>query len=115
MNKSWLRTASRAIWTVSVATQLLTVAYYWWNFDPRLSCDRLPYWTEWLNCLHAPFHTDVIISEVAIGVLLIAGLTVLLGRYLPAYVSVLLPLICAIAAIWAVMKQWQEQIYFYGE
>jgi len=101
---------------VSAVTQLLAVAYYWSDFDPRLSCDRLLYWGEWLDCLHAtPSHIHVIIFEFAIGFWVIAGLAALLGRYLPAYVSVLLPLILAIGTIWLMIKQVQGYTYLYGE
>lgn len=53
--------------------------------------------------------------EFAIGCWLTAGLTALLGRYLPAYVSVLLPLILAIVMIWFMVDQVQGHIYVYGE
>jgi len=108
-------TLSPIVLMVSAATQFLTIGYYWWHFEPRLSCDRLLYWGEWLDCLHGPSHIHVTMFEFAMGCWLIGGLAALLGRYLPAYVSVLLPLILAIVMTWFMIDQVRDHIYIYGE
>jgi hypothetical protein len=76
---------------ISVAIQAIVIALSWWEFDPRLSCDRLLYWGEWIECLHGTSHQYILIIEMAVGSWLVAGITMLLGRFLPWYISVILP------------------------
>src|SRR5262245_9495227 len=86
-----LRIGGRAVVLVSVAVQILFVTGAWWHFDPRLTCDRLPYWGEWLTCMHGMSHLHIVVAEFAIGTWLLAGLALLLGRYLPPYISIVVP------------------------
>src|SRR4051812_7504754 len=99
-SRNGLRIAARTVLIVSVATQLLTVGYFWWKVDSQMSCGGFLYWDEWARCLHGRSYTYVKLSELLVGVWLIAGLATLLGRYVWAYVSVLLPLVLGIGAMW---------------
>jgi hypothetical protein len=83
-----LRIAAGAVALASVATQVLMIVFFWWDFDPRLSCDRLPYWDEWIDCLHGHSHLYILTAECAIATWIIAAVGMTFARFLPAYVSV---------------------------
>lgn len=86
-----LRSVAKALVVISILTQVAVVAYACWDFDPRLSCDRLLHWDEWIDCLHGKSHEYVLAAENAVGSWVIAGVALLLARLLPAYVSMVAP------------------------
>jgi hypothetical protein len=94
----------------SLATQTLLIAHYWWEFDPRLSCDRLPYWGEWIDCLHGKSHLYLVLTEMALGSWLIAGVAMLLGRFIPIFISVIVPGGVAILVVWYMVVYWYEEV-----
>jgi hypothetical protein len=106
--RSGLRIAAGAIALTSVATQVLLLVYYWWDFDLRLSCDRLLYWNEWIACLHGTSHLHVLTAEFAIAVWVVAGIGMTLGRFLPPYISILLPVSVAVVLILYLIGYWQQ-------
>jgi hypothetical protein len=76
--------------------QICAIVTLWWDFDSRTSCDRLQSWREWLSCLHSSSHQHVLKVEYALAIWAIAGLVLILAKRLPAYVSVLGPLVITI-------------------
>jgi hypothetical protein len=109
-----LRTAAVAIVIVSIVTQALLIAYYWWNFDPRVSCDRLPHWGEWIACLHGISHLYILTAEQAVGSWLIAGVAMLLGRFVPPYISAIVPGGIAVVFVWFLIDHWHETVTPYA-
>jgi hypothetical protein len=110
-----LRISFRVIMSVSVATQLLCIAYYILDFDPRFSCDRLAYGQGWFECMHESSHTYVMMTELAVVCWLVAGIGALLGRFLPAYISIFLPVAVAIGTVWYLVGLLREYIAAHGE
>jgi hypothetical protein len=51
-----LHVAARGLVLASIAAQMWGIASTWWTSDPRVSCDRLLYWGEWIDCLHGKSH-----------------------------------------------------------
>lgn len=112
--RKMLRIAAVAIVLISVATQTLLIANSWWDFDPRLTCDRLPYWQEWIECLHGESHLYIQMAELAVGSWLIAGVATLLGRFLPPYISAIVPGCVAVGFIWFMNRYWHEAVTPYA-
>ena len=112
--RSALRTAARVLVIVSLVGQAVIIGYSWWEADPRVSCERLPHWGEWIECLHGRSHDYVTNTEAAICIWLVAGVAMLFGRYLPAYVSVLVPgVACAGFVSWMV-STWRTAVMPYA-
>jgi hypothetical protein len=109
-----LRLAARGLVLVSIATQLLIIANDWWDSDPRVSCDRLPYWNEWIACLHGKSHSYVPMAEFAVGIWIVAGIAMLLGRFLPPYISGIVPASVAVVLILLMIGHWDEAVIPYA-
>jgi hypothetical protein len=103
-----LRIAAVTAVTLSAATQGMIIGYLWWTSDPRLSCDRLLYWGEWISCLHGRSHPYITTTELALFVWLIGGIAMFLGRLLPIYLSAVLPGAAMSGFIWIMIKFWNE-------
>jgi hypothetical protein len=89
---------------------MLLITLNWWQFDSRLSCDRLPYWGEWIECLHGTSHLYIPMAEIAVGSWFVGGAAMLLGRFLPRYISVIVPARVAIAFIGFIVGYWYTAI-----
>ena len=109
-----LRAVGVAIAGIAAATQVADIALSWWNFDPRLSCDRLPSWEEWLQCLHGVSHSHVIMTENALIAWIVAGAALLLGRILPPYISIVLPAVAAAGLTAHLARFWRESFVAYA-
>lgn len=109
-----LHIAAVVICLFSIAVQALLIAYYWWNFDPRTSCDRLPYWGEWITCLHGRSHIHIVVVEMAISSWLIGGIAMLLGRFLPPYISIFVPGAVTAALTSFAISYWHETVMPYA-
>ena len=105
-----LRPVGVAIACLGAATQLTLIVSAWWKFDPSLSCDRLHRWGEWLDCLQGRSHAYVITTEGAIISWAIAGAVLFLARFIPPYISILLPTI-VVAGISAYLADIWHQAY----
>jgi hypothetical protein len=110
-----LHAAGATIVFSSIAVQAWLLAFYWWNFDPRTSCDRLPYWGEWITCLQGISHLHIVITEMAISSWLVAGIAMLPGRFLPPYISILGPGAIGAALISYAMSYWHETVTPYAD
>jgi hypothetical protein len=110
-----LRTTAATIVLISIAVQACLIAYYWWDFDPRTSCDRLPHWGEWITCMHGISHLHIVIAEMAIGSWLVAGIAMLLGRFLPPYISIVVPGAVTAALTSYAMYNWHETVMPYAD
>ena len=109
-----LRVAARALLLISFAIQILFIAYYWWSFDTRLSCNRLQYWGEWIQCLHGESHLHIRLAEIAILSWPVSGLAWLLGRYLPPYISAIVPAGLIAAFVRYAIGQWHANVVPYA-
>jgi hypothetical protein len=109
-----LRILAGAILLISVATQIVLIVYYWWNFDPRVSCDRLSGWGEWIVCLHGISHLHILAAEQAVGSWLVAGIAMLLGRFLSPYISIVVPGGAAATFIWFMIDYWHDAVTPYA-
>jgi len=109
-----LRAVGAIIACIAAATQLTYIASAWWSFDPRVSCDRLPGWGEWLECLHGNSHAYVTTTEAAVVSWAIAIGALLLGRILAPYFSMLLP--AAIVALFSLYLAdlWRQSFVAYA-
>jgi hypothetical protein len=87
--------AGYSLAVIALIFQLLAIIVAWWNSDPRITCDRLPGWREWVSCLHGLSHLHVWFIEASVAAWAIAGLALVSGRRFPSYVSALLPLMMA--------------------
>jgi len=105
-----LRLTAGAVIVIAVAIQTLFIAFSWWDFDPRLSCDRLLYWGEWIECLHGTSHQYILTIEFAASSWIVGGIAMLLGLFLPRYISVLLPAGAAVASILVMIEMWDTQV-----
>jgi hypothetical protein len=110
IHKRKLRIAGWALVVVAVLTQVALVAYLWWDFDTRFSCDRVPSWSEWLACMRGPVHLHIRTLEVAAVTWLLAGVAWLLGRFLPPYISIVVPGIVAAGVVSELVDRWQTNI-----
>ena len=110
-----LRAAAATIVLLSIAVQASLIAYYWWNFDPRTSCDRLPHWGEWITCMHGISHLHIVIAEIAISSWLVGGIAMLLGRFLPPYISILVPGAVTTPLISYATSYWHETVMPYAD
>jgi hypothetical protein len=105
-----LRLTASAVVIISVAVQILFIAASWQEFDSRLSCDRLLYWGEWIECLHGTSHLYILAIELAVGSWLVAGTAMLLGRFLPRYISVFVPAGASAAFIYGAIEYWYVEV-----
>jgi hypothetical protein len=94
------RITARVLVLMSLAGQALVVIFV----SSRLSCGQLPYWGEWLACLHQGENSPILMAEGCLVVWLVAGIGALLGRFLPPYISVIVPVGVAVAVIWFVQE-----------
>jgi len=112
--RSALHTAARILIFAAVVTQVFTIVYSWWNAYPGVSCNRLPYWGEWIDCLHGPSHAYVENTEIVIFIWIFAGVATLIGRYLPVYVSVLVPGLACAGFIALMVSAWSTAVMPYA-
>jgi hypothetical protein len=108
-----LRLTAGAVVVISVAIQTLLIALSWWDFDPRLSCDRLLYWGEWIECLHGTSHQYILTIEFAVSTWIVGGVAMLLGRFLPPYISVLPPAAAVVESILLMIDVWHTALMPY--
>lgn len=109
-----LRSAACVLVIVSLAIQIPFVAYYWWDFDPRLSCHRLQHWREWIDCLHGESHLYILLAEIIVLSWLVAGIVWLLARFLPPFISALVPGCLALALVWYAINNWHANVVPYA-
>jgi hypothetical protein len=114
-NYTALRVASWGILFVSLAIQALYITYQWWNFDPRVSCERLIRWDERISCMHGRSHAYVLFSESAVVTWFVAGLAALAARMLPPYISIIAP--GGATAYWllVMIDDWNVNVVPYAE
>ena len=89
--KANLRLAAVVVVAAAVTIEVLSLAVDWWRSDPRLSCERLLYWDEWIECMHNSGHLYIPDLEILAVSWPVAGVAMLLGRFAPWYVSLVLP------------------------
>jgi hypothetical protein len=80
---SALRIAGITILAISIVLQVLGIAVLSLGFDPRTSCDRLSYWSEWIACMHGQSHLHVVAAEIAIFGWILGAVAGTLGRFRP--------------------------------
>jgi hypothetical protein len=114
MKRRTLRGAALVLVAVAAVLQIIMIAYTLWNFDSNVSCDRLLYWSEWLDCMHGQSHAYVRTTELALSSWIIAAIAVFAGRRLPPYVSVLVPGSIAILIGWFLTDYWRETVVLYA-
>ena len=109
-----VRIAARALLVATAVIQLITIAGALNNFDPNVSCDRLLYWGEWLDCMHGRSHAYVWTIELVLFSWIIAAIAALAGRRLPPYVSAAVP--GGIAAVIGLFLRdyWRETVVSYA-
>lgn len=93
--------AARVVVLMALAGQILIVIANWWMFGSRRSCSHLIDWAEWIACVQGDFY----FAAAACAILwIVAGIGALLGRFLPPYISAIVPLGMAVAVIWFALK-----------
>jgi hypothetical protein len=95
-----LRIAAGVLLLMSLAGQVLVIIIV----SSRFSCGETPDWGDWLACLHEGETSPVLMAEGCVVVWLIGGIGGLLGRFLPPYISVIVPVGVAVAVIWFVYE-----------
>jgi hypothetical protein len=95
---------------IALLVQALAIGFAWSDFDPRLTCDRLQDWSEWIDCLHGTSHPHIGHMELAAAGWIGAGLTALLGRFLPPFASAIVPLLLAAFVVFRVVEAWDNAI-----
>jgi hypothetical protein len=95
-----LRIAARVVIAMSLAAQMLIVFFAWWAFVPRFSCGHLVYWSEWIACLQGESASPIFVAAGCVVFWIVAGIGAPLGRYLPPYISVIVPLGMLVALVW---------------
>lgn len=108
-----LSTLGRGLVLIAFTMHVLAIAIYWWGFDPRLSCERLPGWGEWISCMHGSSHVHITMAETAVVCWLIAGITLVLGRSVPFYISIILPVAIIGCFIWGTIVYWHQDVTSY--
>jgi hypothetical protein len=98
----------------SIAVQVSLIAYFWWTFDARTSCDRLARWDEWIACLHGRSHLHIGLAEMAVVSWMVGGIAWLLGRFVSPYISVIAPGAGAAAFILFAINYWGETVAPYA-
>jgi hypothetical protein len=93
---------------ISAALHIAVFIGFWSEFDSRLSCERTIYWNEWLACMHGQSHQHVVFAEVSVAIWAVAGIVRTLGRFLPPYISFILPAGMATALAWILIRYWHE-------
>jgi hypothetical protein len=104
-----IRILAYAIALLAAAKQAIDIGSAWWDFDPRLSCDRLRQWSEWIVCLHGESHLYITSIEVAVGSWLLASLTYLLARSVSPYFSLLFPGLVAASLVAFLVQYWHDR------
>lgn len=107
---SRMRVTGWLLVAAALLVQVLAIAEAWYDFDPRLSCDRLPHWGEWFSCLHGTSHPHIILIDIAALAWAAAGLTMLLGRILPSFVSAVVPILLTLVLVLGAILHWTEVI-----
>ncbi len=110
VGRTLLRAVASAIVVVAAVTQIVVIAYYWWDLGREVSCERLIYWGEWIECLHGYSHLYIQMTELALGSWLVAGLSMLLGRSVPAYISVVIPAALGFALFRFSISYWHQAV-----
>lgn len=115
-NTNWItfRIVSWSVLLVSLVIQALSITYRWWDFDPRLSCERLVRWDEWISCMHSHSHLYVSYFELAVGAWLAAGIAASAARMLPPYISVIAPGGVIALWFWEMTNYWNEDVVPYA-
>jgi hypothetical protein len=108
--RTLLGMTGRALLLAGIATQFISVARAWWQFDPRLSCDRMPGWAEWIGCLHGHSHAYLKDTEAALVVWFIAAIAMVLGVFLPPYISAIPPTLAVAVFAWTAVNHWHEAV-----
>ncbi len=94
--------------------QIFWITAAWWKSDSRIVCNRLHYWSEWIDCLHGKSHAYIPLSKIALFVRFIAAIAMLLGVLLPAQVSVLLPALVAALLGTGFIENWHTSVMPYA-
>jgi len=106
-----LHLAAVVVVAAAVAIEALSVAADWWRSDPRLSCEHLLYWGEWIDCMHNSGHLYVPDLEALAVSWTIAGVAMLLGRFAPWYVSLVLPAAAAGILVMSILVLGPNQLF----
>jgi hypothetical protein len=109
-----LRIAGIAILIVSIVMQTLCLAVLLFDYDPRTSCDRLSYWSEWIPCMHGRSHLHIVVAEIVIFGWVLGGVASVLGRLAPPYISVIVPALTAALIGWFAIAHWSERVVPYA-
>jgi hypothetical protein len=97
--KRWaFRVVAVVVFLISLAAQIFLVFAVWFIAGPRPRCDHLIGRGQWIACMHElPYF---ILAERCLIVWLIAGISGLLARFLPPYISAIVPVGLAVAYAW---------------
>jgi hypothetical protein len=93
---------------IPAALQIAILVGLWLQFDSRLSCDRMIYWNEWLDCMHGQSHLHIVFAEVSVASWAVAGVVGTVGRFLPPYISFIFPAGMAVALALVLVGFWHE-------
>jgi hypothetical protein len=109
-----LRRVGIVLIVAALTIQVFEIGKYWWQADPRVICARLHYWRDWLDCVHGKSHLYVSVTETAFATWLFAALSWFLGKILPHWISVILPIFAIVALGWVIIGQWYEVVMPYA-
>jgi hypothetical protein len=110
-----MRVAGITILVIAIVAQAFLIATSLLEFDPRTSCDRLSYWSEWIACMHGQSHSHVLLAEIAIFAWISGGVARILGRFSPPYVSAIVPAAMAMLTALFAVGHWHERVAPYAD
>lgn len=99
---------------IGLGSHILGIVHAWYDFDPRLSCDRLAQWGEWISCLHGRSHAYLMMIEVAVASWTIAVLALLLTRFRSTYILAIVPLAAIGFFIFGSVIYWNKFVVPYA-
>jgi hypothetical protein len=107
------RIATIGLLLLSLVFHLFLIGVEWYQFDSRLSCDRMLSRKEWFDCMTGESHTHIRLMIMSLSVWLLAGVGMLLGRYTAMLVSAVV-IASWIAGIgWFLAYHWQQSFVPY--
>jgi hypothetical protein len=106
-NGRWLRVAGAVVLLATVVAQALQIGTSWWN-DP---CGQLTA-AERVACLGGGPPLYLKMAVLALGGWSLAGIALLLGRYLTPYISAVLPGGVVVVSIWLTVRYVREGVAF---
>jgi hypothetical protein len=103
-----LRIAAAAVALICLVLQVYLVGTVWLSFDPGVTCGRQLSWGDWIECLQET-HSHVQLAELAFGTWAVAAVGLILGRFLPPYVSMLIPIGAAALVTLGLTEYWRNE------